>query len=308
MLRQLSNLDAAQSVFFLRELEQVKTATYDVLYPILKARGLVPADPQQPPTGAEIITFRTFDRVGMAKVLASYAQDLPRVDIFGTEQTSLIRGLGAAFGYSLQDVRAAAMMNKPLASDKASAARETIEEKIDDIIANGDSTYNLPGFLNNASVPQASVATVSGATTWADKLALDPDLVVDDVTDAIADMVELTKGREQPDTCLMPIGQYRRLSSTRLIDRDFTVLEYLQKANPDITFDSWYRLTGAGVGATDRMVIFRKDPKKLAWQVPQEFEMLAVQEKGLEFEVPCHARVGGTIIFYPLSVSYRDGI
>lgn len=307
-MRLLSNLDAAQSAFFLRELEQIKANTYDILYPLLKARQFIPPDSQQAPSGAEVITYKTFDRVGMAKILSSYAQDLPRVDVFGVETSSPVRGLGAAYGYSLQDVRASAMMNRSLPQMKASAAREVVEEQQDAIIANGDSVTGLPGFLTNSSVPQASVATVNGATTWSAKLALDPDLVIDDVTDAVADMAELTKGREQANMCLMPINQFRRLAATRMIDRDFTVLEYLRKAFPDITFDEWYRLTGAGSGATDRFVLYRRDPNKLGYQVPQEFEQLAVQEDGLEFVVPCHARAGGTIIYYPLSVSYRDGI
>ncbi len=200
------------------------------------------------------------------------------------------------------------MMNRPLPMMKAAAARETIEEKIDEIIAIGDSVTGLPGFLTNTSVPKTTVATVSGATTWAEKLALDPDLVIDDITDMLADMAELTKGREQADTVLMPISQFRRLASTRMIDRDFTVLEYMRKAFPDITFDEWYRLTGAGDTATDRLVAYRKDPGKVGYQVPQEFEQLAVQEDGLEYEVPCHARTGGTIWYYPLSGSFRDGI
>jgi hypothetical protein len=308
MLRLLSNLDANESAFFLRELESIKAETYDILYPLLKARQLVPPDRQQAPSGAEVITYRTFDRVGMAKILASYAQDLPRVDVFGVETTTPIRGLGASYGYSLQDVRASAMMNRSLPMMKASAAREVVEELIDSIIALGDSVTGLPGFLNNSSVPQTSVATVNGATTFSDKLALDPDLVIDDVTDMVADQAELTKGREQMDTVLMPISQFRRLASTRMIDRDFTVLEYLRKAFPDITFDEWYRLTGAGAGSTDRMVGYRKDPSKIGYQVPQEFEQLQVQEEGLEFLVPCHARAGGTIVYYPLSMSYRDGI
>lgn len=308
MLRQLTNLDANESAFFLRELESIKAETYDILYPLLKARGLIPPDRQQSPSGAEVITYRTFDRVGAAKMISSYAMGLPRVDVFGVETTTPIRGIGAAYGYSIQDVRASMMTGRSLPLMKASAAREVIEEKIDDVIANGDSATGLVGFLNNSSVPQASVATVNGATTFAEKLALDPDLVIDDVTDMVADMAELTKGREQIDTVLMPISQFRRLSSTRMIDRDFTVLEYLRKAFPDVTFDEWYRLTGAGAASTDRMVGYRKDPGKVGYQVPQEFEQFAVQEEGLEFVVPCHARTGGTIIYYPLSVSYRDGI
>jgi hypothetical protein len=38
------------------------------------------------------------------------------------------------------------------------------------------------------------------------------------------------------------------------------------------------------------------------------FEQLPVQEQGLEFQVPCHSRVGGTIVYYPLSMAIMEGL
>ncbi len=305
----LSNLDAAESVFFLREHEQVKARSYDKLYPELKARRFIPPSPEPAPNGAETITFRKFDRVGAAKLIASYADDIPRVDVFGEEVTTRIAPLGVAYAYNLQEVRAAAMANRPLPQMRADAARKAMEEQIDLILALGNTATSITGFLNNANVPQAAVATVNSTTTWAQKVAADPDRVLADITDAIADMVELTKGVEMPDTLLMPIGQYMLLSTTRLVDQAMTLLEYIRAKFPMLTLiDHWYRLTGAGASVTDRFVVYKRSADKLWYEVPQEFESLAVQEVNFEFKVPCHARIGGVIIPYPLSLSYRDGI
>jgi len=38
------------------------------------------------------------------------------------------------------------------------------------------------------------------------------------------------------------------------------------------------------------------------------FEQLPVQERGLEYVVPCHSRIGGVIIYYPLSQVFKRGI
>jgi hypothetical protein len=38
------------------------------------------------------------------------------------------------------------------------------------------------------------------------------------------------------------------------------------------------------------------------------FEQLPVQEKGLEYVVNCHSRIGGVLIYYPLSQYIMDGI
>lgn len=298
------NLDANESIFFARDLEKIKSRTYDKLYPELKARRFVPAAEDPAGTGDNTVTYRQWDRVGMAKVIADYAHDLPRVNALGKEFSSPLRSLGAMFGYSLQEVRAAAAARRSLPAMLASNARESIEEKIDEIIAIGDSVNGLPGFLTNPNVPQASV--VGG--TWATKIATDPDLILDDIADMYGDMIDLTNGRHRGNMLLLPESQYALVSTTRLVDQPVTVLKFLREVYPGLMIDSWYRLKGAGSGGTDRMVMYTRSADRLWYEVPQEFEMLNVQEHSLEFEVPCHARVGGTIIPYPLSVSYRDGI
>lgn len=308
-LRKLPHLDSADSVFFLRELAQIKKKTYDKVYPNLKARMFIPSSQEPAGPAAETIIYRQFDHVGMAKMIASYADDLPRVDVFGREFQSPVRPLGAAFGYNLHEIRASVMAGRSIPQLRANAARRVMEEQIDYLLTFGDSTTGIPGFLNAASVPVASVATVTGDTTWEEKLASDPDLIADDITDAIADMVEVTKGAEYPNAFLCPEEQYARLSSTRLVDQPITILNHLKAAFPRITsWEPWYRLTGAGGGGTDRFVLYTKDPEKVFCEVPQEFESLDVQQHNLEYVVPCHARVGGTIFPFPLSATFRDGI
>ena len=70
----------------------------------------------------------------------------------------------------------------------------------------------------------------------------------------------------------------------------------------------WYRLTGAGAGASDRMLIYVRDPDHLWLEIPQEYEQFPVQPLGLEFRIPCHARCGGVIVPYPLAIIYGDHI
>ena len=81
---QLPHLDANESAFFQRELEYVKSNTYDVKYPELKARRLFPLNPEVDP-GATKITYQQYDQTGIAKIIANYADDLPRADIKGKE-------------------------------------------------------------------------------------------------------------------------------------------------------------------------------------------------------------------------------
>lgn len=97
--------------------------------------------------GAEYITYRQYDSVGVAKIIANYADDLPRADVTGKEFTSPIRGIGIGYGYSVQEIRAAEMTGKALDARKASAAMKAHEQLINRLIFNGDAEYGLPGFL-----------------------------------------------------------------------------------------------------------------------------------------------------------------
>ncbi len=83
-------LDAASSVFFEREVEYVKARTYDIKFPLLKARTLIPVSFEVPNT-AEVTTYQQFENTGKAKIIGNYAGDLPRADVKGAEFSNRVR-------------------------------------------------------------------------------------------------------------------------------------------------------------------------------------------------------------------------
>src|SRR5580700_4649076 len=72
--------DAAEVAFMLRELAEVMGRTFDVKYPDLKARQILPVFTGVDP-GAEGYVWRQYDRVGAAKVIDDYAADMPSADV-----------------------------------------------------------------------------------------------------------------------------------------------------------------------------------------------------------------------------------
>lgn len=72
----------AASVFFARELDQVKAKTYDKQYPELSALAYFPIT-SEVNEGAETTTYYSYDITGMAEIINNYATDLPRVDVKG---------------------------------------------------------------------------------------------------------------------------------------------------------------------------------------------------------------------------------
>jgi hypothetical protein len=313
------NLDSNESVFFDRELEHIKAQTYDVKTPLLKAVENIPVSTEAGPA-AETTTYYQYDEVGMAKLISNYADDLPRVDIKAKEFTSKIKSVGDAYGYNIQEIRASASANKNLPTRKATAARKAVDQKINKIAwkARADDGINggLVGLLYNANITKGTVTI--GATTgvypFSGKNATE---ILYDLNKLVDDVITLTHGVEVPDTVLLPIAQHSLISTTyRSTTSDLTILEAFLKNRPYITKVDWIAefkdvnpIPSTGVASdTDIMVAFRRDPDALTLEIPQPFEQFEVERRGLEYVVPCHARCGGVIVYYPLSVNIVEGI
>jgi hypothetical protein len=301
------NMDANEGVIFARQLEYVESRAYEVKYPTLKGRELFPID-YSVPTGAATYTYRMYDHQGAFNLITNYSDDFKRVNVTGVEVTGKVHSYGAAVEYSVQDIRGAAMAGVPLQDHEVRAARRASEQKLDEIILNGEANGNLYGIMTHPNVPSASVpAGVSTTTPWTTKT---PDEILFDLNDIVSDMVVLTKGVEAPTDLVLPIAQYELINNTaRSSTSDTTILEFFLRNNQHIQrVHSWYKLAGAGAGTTDVMLAYRNDPEVMETVIPQEFEMFPAQPKNMAFNIPCHARFGGVRIRYPLAVSLRIGI
>lgn len=311
------NLDANESVYFARELEHIKAAAYDIKYPQLKgASGMLIPISTEAGSGAESITYRQYDKVGMAKIIADYADDLPRADVKGKEFTAPVRGIGESYGYNLQEVRASVMTGKALPTRRANAARRANDQKVNDIVffAKISTHAGLQGFIYNPNITVSTVPTRSGRTSWiAD--AKTPDEILADLNEIVGDIIDLTKGVEEPNTILLPYAEYQHINSTpRSPNSDTTIAKFFLGNNGYV--DTMIPVNElkqvnpkpSGAGAANLLICYRRDPNNLTLEIPQPFEQLPVQERGLEFLIPCHSRCGGVVIYYPLSVAIYEGI
>jgi len=318
MPKRFINLDGQESIYFARQLEYVKTKTYDQPFPEMKAlTGLLPVSMEAGPA-ADSITYRSFTEHGIAKFLTNYADDLPRVDVSGIEESVKVRSIGDSFGYTVQDVRYAAKAGIPLQASKAIAARRAIEMLINKSAWKAraaDTTYHgLIGLLYNPNVTSYKVAVEGSDYVWADKSA---DAIIADINTLANTPIKLSKGYEIPDTFLCPITQFTLISTTpRSSYSDTTILDFVKKSNPHITRWDWLEelkdvnpvpSTGAAAN-TDCALVYKNSSDKLTLEVPQGFEQFPPQEKGLEFIVPCHARFASVIIYYPISVVIAENI
>jgi hypothetical protein len=312
--------DSRESLFFQRELESVKAKVYETDFPARKGLLLFPQDFDTNP-GAESIVWREFTPTGVAKVIANYADDLPRADAVGRENVSNVRSIGAAYGYSVQDVRAAALAGRSLQQRKANAARQAVDQKLNDIAWRGDPPNGLLGVLRipNANLVTAiSAAASPNGTGWSSASGKTPDEILEDLGNLVDAVIVNTNDVERPDTLVLPLAAHGYISRTpRSGTSDTTILEFFMRTHPDIrTVESAVELTlgstdiapSGAVGATNVAMAFVRNPDKLTLDMPLGFTQHPVQQRNLEFVINTEARTGGIIAYKPLSIAFMEGL
>lgn len=309
MSGQLKNdADNDQSMFFARELNHIKAQTYDVKVPENNAMKIFPVATDTNP-GAKTITFQSFDSVGMADIIANYADDLKRADVVGTEETIKIYAIGNAYGYSTDDIRAAQMTGRPLPAMKALAARRAHDALINKLAFKGDKAHNIIGIIDHPNISEYVVPNTGegSKTEWKYKSA---DQILDDMNAMAALPVDVTEGVEIPDSMALALDCYNIIATKKVPDANGkTVLKYFLETNPYVkNVHPVHELKGAGSEGKNVGLVYRKDKAALELNLPLAFIQYAPQMKNLEYVIPCESKTAGIIVFYPLSICKAVGI
>ena len=302
------------SIFFARELDYVKTRTYDVEHPEMTALAIFPVT-SEVHEGAESFTYYSYDKTGMAKIINNYATDLPRADVKGKPVTGYVKSVGDSYGYSVQEMRASRLAGKSLDVRKGEAARYAMDYVVNKIAWAGDEENGLVGILSESNdIPKyvLSVVVVDGKehTEFCYKNA---DQILDDINGMQKYISRITKNVEKPDTLVLPSDVYIDLATRRIPDTETTILKFvldhapylkeIREANELQAESTDINPTGSNV-----MFLFTNDEQKMSLEIPMHFYQYPLQEKGLEIEVPCEQRVAGMIIYYPLSALLAEGV
>lgn len=287
-------------LFLERQLEYIRPQVFEVAYADIKYPTILPVTSEAGP-GAQTFTYRVMDATGEFKLIADAADDLPRADISQVEKSINIRSFGGSFGYTVQELRAAQMANIALEQRRATAVRRAYEEKVEDVAMFGESSVGLQGFFNNATVD------VIAADKWFTDSGTTAQEMLDLLNYGVTAIINGSNMKEQPDTILMAWEDYNTISTRRNSDSsDVTVMEYFLRTNPYIRNIEPINQLDAdkSILSKNRMVFYKRDPQKVQLHIPQPLELFPPQQRGLEFIVPAHARVGGVALYYPKSVLY----
>lgn len=321
---QLLRLDVAETIFFMRELAEIKPQMFDVIYATLKGRQFVPIISGD--SGAETFIFTQFDKSGKAKRISGAAGDNPRVNVKGVQFINPYNSYGASFDYNVQELRAAAKAGRSIDALRAKQCRAAIAELQDDILALGDpdadngsgSSSPMEGLLSYCLTGMGTqsfvVPQIAGSSVWIGNKTTDQ--IILDVNTFLSLIPQNTKDSFKPNTLLLPVAEYLYLASTpRSTISDTTILTFLEDAWPDVEFMSWNRLSGAGAnavspgnGAHDMMVAYDRSPERLWCPITIEYEQLAPQLEKYTYAVYAEMRMGGVVSPYPLSMAFAAGI
>lgn len=298
------------SIFFARELDYIKSKSYDKIYPEFTALNNFPIT-HEVPEGAETMTYYSYEKTGMAAIISNYATDLPRADVKGSPTTAYVKSIGDSYGYSIQEMRASRMAGKSLDTRKAEAARYAIDRKTNEIAFAGDKEHKLTGMLSDDNnIPLFTLATVDTKTSWKDKSAAE---ILADINGMFAYQSRITQDVERADTLALPPAVYIDISTRQIPNTGYTVKRFLLENAPYLKNIITAPELSAENKATnpygiDVAMLYTNSADKFSLEIPMAFYQYPLQNRNLEVIVPCEERVAGIVLYYPLSALLAVGV
>ncbi len=302
------NHDANTTVYLNRELERLKSMTYDVKYGALRAAEIFQFDTELQPYD-ETITYEQYDATGVADLVTNYSTDIRTVEVGMKKFTSQVFPIALGYTFNIFDVKRNAINGTPLQARKALQTRRGIAERHDRLFWLGDTATGIVGLLSNANIPNAVVATGTGGTTWVTKTA---EEIVADLSGAVLGIKTLTKGIEKPNLLLLSESRLELIRTKRsvlaggLLGR--TVLEIFKTDYPEIRVEGVEYLAGQFQGGAEGFIVGTDDPMAIQLKAPIVYEELPVQTDNLAFKVPAIGTNGGVAVYYPLAFTKKYGI
>jgi len=305
--------DASTLAFVQSQMSHIETAVYRRKYPDIQYSSLIPVDTSAN-EWAKTVTFYSMDGVGQAKFISGNSDDIPLVNLNKDQYESGVHMAAIGYGFNIEEVNQARMLNINLPSEDAMVARRVYEEFVDSsLLVAGDAAKGMNPLINYPGITTVvAPAGAAGPATWLSKTA---DEVLLDINNLLSGVWIDSRTVEVSDTLLISETAYVNLATKRIDGTDTTLMAYVM-ANNVLTMRTGRALTirtvrgleSAGVGGVERAVAYRNDMEVLKAHVPMPLRFLPMQTRNLHFYVPGIFRFGGLDIRLPAAVRYLDGI
>lgn len=311
MPRRFQMMDAQAAMgFVVSQTSHIEPGVNRIVYPDIQYPSLIPVDTSAN-EWAKTVTYYSADKFGRAEWINGNSDDIP---LAGTERSRFETSVYMAaigYGYGLEEISQANWMGYNLSAEDAMAARRAYEEFVDIVALRGSAPKGFQGLINHSAVtPQAAPnGNWFGASTTEDQ-------ILGDLNAAIMQVATDTLYTSIADTIALPGTHIDLIGRTRLSNTTMTLRSFLNQNNSytlmtgrPLTITQIRGLETAGVGPSNRMIAYRRDPAVLKMHIPMPHRFLPPwQAHALRIEVPGIFRLGGLDIRLPKEVKYFDGI
>lgn len=270
--------------------------------------------------GTDTVTQEVLTRAGSATVMGDLTTTIPLSSAAVSEVSRPTVAIASAFGYAAMDLErmATAAANGSqinLMGARQQSAVQAIDEKVELLTIYGDESLGFQGTVNNPDVP-----------IW-DKSSFDPfDVNTTDrqiitfFKDVVVDIMSTTNMTIAPDTILVSLDLFSRISEVETQAQNETLLNLILKVVGPMGITSimptlrlGYRdLEKYGVkeAATneDRMMVYRRDQSVLNRAILRDILQFGQVEGPTEmfYKVPIFTVISPTHFNFPESAYYID--
>jgi hypothetical protein len=304
-----ARMDAQDQYFLSNQLQSFDPTSYYHLVPGVVGRKLIPAI-DGVSKNMPVYKFKMVRLRGQVKMGGPRTKGQSSVSAIRTEETQAIKILEDDMTYNIDELRAAQEAGQDLPKDTQLAAVTAIEQKIDSMLALGDTLSGIPGIANNANVPNTNATA-----TWL--AAATPDQIIGDVTNIISLTQDALKqgqipGQEIPFfdqfSLFLPVKHLTKIMTTRLgATNDITIYKFIVENFAMLkSIRPWWRLDTANGGNPMAVLVPALDNGQMnpfagGALLPMDFEMLPEQYDGRDINIPCAGKCGGVVIRHPVA-------
>ena len=313
--------DAAAFNFVVAQAATINPIVYETRFPELPWNELVFVDTSAPEWTPGIITFSS-TTVGQARWYSGGAKDVAKADIAMDKFQQAVHMASIGYGYDLEEVGQAQLLNVGLTARKGLAAARAYNEFMWRISQTGDADKGLKGLVNQSGVSTATAPAdgTGSVTTWFDAGGVrtkTPAQILRDFNNVIVGIFTGSNTVEMADTVLLPFAVLAWLGATPMSDTNSeTILSFIQRNNyytqqtgRPLTIRGVLGLDTAGGSGTRRMVAYANRQDVVVLHLPMPHRFLPVYQDGpTSFEVPGIFRTGGVDVLRPAAFRYLDGI
>lgn len=251
----------------------------------------------RPRPGAKTHSVKFKTHGGQARYFRANANDQGGVSVGIRKQEFPIHPIVTSIEFNYFDLLSDSFAGTSLRDDLEDAAREVMNDFLNQKVWYGDEDMGVYGVLNYPWLPKLASSIVIQDATSADSILLwlhgiaNYAAQASNETAAPNRMVMSTRMRDY-------LGTRKRTTTS-----DETILEAFLRNNSYISsIDTAPEIQGAGAGGTDIVLLDRAgDRTSVANVVPQGFTMLPIQQIGYDYKIPVFAMHGGVIMRRPLN-------